>query len=155
VGFLGRKVRVKGLDVLEAATDGLDNLDVFIAGPGALAQPIPGWVEQGPVVGDAAIRAWLDDIAVLVLPSHATHKRAEGLPVVLLEAWSCSVPVLGTRSGALRWLLPPAWSFEPGDSDALRRAMIDTAFDPAARSKEAVRARQVVSALDARRDLVV
>jgi glycosyltransferase involved in cell wall biosynthesis len=56
-------------------------------------------------------------IDMLLIPS-----RFEGVPLVMLEAMSCGLPVVGSDVDGMAELLPEAWLFPSGNS----RAMIDT-----------------------------
>ncbi len=85
----------------------------------------------GPVTGFAKDRL-LDDCDVLVLPS-----RAEGLPLVLLEAGARGVPVVATAVGATPEVIDdPALGLivPPDDPRRLADAMAAMIRDPTARA---------------------
>ncbi|MEP3629691.1 MAG: glycosyltransferase [Hyphomicrobiales bacterium] len=105
IGAVGRLEMVKGHDVLLEAMIGLpDNIICVIAGAGSQMVPLQekakalGIADQvkflGNVPDTSSIYSAFD---VLCLPS-----RAEGLPLTILEAQSCGVPVVATDVGSVR-----------------------------------------------------
>lgn len=78
----------------------------------------------------AEVRDAIVAARALVLPS-----AGENLPVVIMEALALGRPVVATRVGAVAELAEPgccAWLVEPGDADALARAMVQAVqADPA------------------------
>ena len=131
VAFLGRRVPIKGLDVLAAAMRRLPGVTLLVAGGGHA--PAPGRV-LGELRGDAR-----DDLLaaadVLALPSLPQHGRTEGAPMVLVEALAAGLPVVAsdlpgireTAGGAVR-LVPPGAA---GALAAALRATLDDPPDPA------------------------
>jgi len=119
LGFLGRRAPIKGLDLLVEAVKGLverENLALrlVVGGPlevGALPLRAAWLDDRGLIHGDQAKREFFADVDVLVVPSRRMGARQEGLPCVLLEAWSAGVPVLMSDTGAGRWIVPSAWRF--------------------------------------------
>jgi glycosyltransferase involved in cell wall biosynthesis len=129
--FVGRLSEEKGLDVLlrALASPRVPNdltLDVAGDGPCALR-----WQHLGESLGlDTRVR-WLgmrDDVpdllanaGALVLPS-----LREGLPLAVLEAASCGVPVVASRVGGVPeavWEGENAVLVEPGDIEAWSEAL--------------------------------
>jgi len=51
---------------------------------------------------------------LLIIPS-----RFEGVPLVMLEALACGVPVIGSARDGMKDLLPSDWTFETENGDAL------------------------------------
>lgn len=70
----------------------------------------------------AEVRAALSEARALLLPS-----RAEGLPVVIMEALALGCPVISTRIAGIPELLDAdcGWIVPPGDLDALEAALRD------------------------------
>ena len=57
-------------------------------------------------------------IDLLVLPS-----RFEGVPLVMLEAMSASVPIVGCSRDGMKEFLPSEWLFEPGNRAACAKTI--------------------------------
>lgn len=97
-----------------------------------------GWV------AGAAKRRALEQASVFVLPSYV-----EGLPVAMLEAMHCGVPVVMSAVGSIPEVVSDgvdAMLVAPGDVDALAGAMRRLYLDPALRSRLAQAARQLFDA---------
>ncbi len=129
--FVGRLSEEKGLDVLLralASPRAPKQLTLDVAGDGPCAGQ---WKALSTSLGlDGRVR-WLGvrvdipellaETQVLVLPS-----RREGLPLAVLEAASCEVPVLASRVGGVPeavWEGETALLVTPGDVDAWSRAL--------------------------------
>ncbi|NDJ35461.1 MAG: glycosyltransferase family 4 protein, partial [Chloroflexi bacterium] len=71
-----------------------------------------------------AMPAFYHTIDVLVLPSRTRPNWKEQFGRVLIEAMACGVPVIGTTSGAIPWVIGDAGLLVPeDDEDALRGAL--------------------------------
>ena len=130
VVFLGRRVPIKGLDVLSAAMRQLPGVTLLVAGDGPETA-------SGRLLGELRGEARDDLLAaadVVVIPSRPQGSRTEGAPMVLVEALAAGAPVVAsdlpgireTAGGAAR-LVPP------GDATALARAIravLDQPPDP-------------------------
>jgi len=84
---------------------------------------------------------------VLVLPSRTTPTWAEQFGRVLVEALSCGVPVVGSSSGEIPWVVESTGGgvvFPEGDVDALRRALVALRDDPGLRDRLASSGRAAV-----------
>src|SRR4029079_19174677 len=74
-----------------------------------------GWADE------RAVREHLAASRAMVLPSHA-----EGLPVVIMEAFALGRPVISTTIAAIPELIEPGrsgWLVPPGDADQLAAAI--------------------------------
>ena len=82
-----------------------------------------------------------------MLPSLSRPNWVEQFGRVLTEAMACGVPVIGSRSGEISWVIGDAgWVFPEGDAGALASILAELAGDPAQRSTLAAAGRQRVLA---------
>jgi glycosyltransferase involved in cell wall biosynthesis len=154
VGYAGRLVESKGLADLLAAVRALAApVELMLIGDGEMRRQLEGQTIPGSHV------QVLDDIAhdqmargygkldVLVLPSHTTPTWKEQFGRVVIEALSCGVPVVGSDSGEIPWLIELTGGglvFPEGDHEALARRLNELRADPekglalAARGRESV-----------------
>ena len=112
IGYAGRLVESKGLTDLLAAVRALQApVELLLIGDGELraqleGQPIPGSrvrvLDGFTHDGMAAAYAQLD---VLALPSRTTPTWKEQFGRVVVEALWCGVPVVGSDSGEIPWLI--------------------------------------------------
>ena len=133
VGFVGRLIRHKGVDVLlrAAATDPRITVEIFGAGPDL--ERLVGLVEQLGTGGRVAFHGHVPEpripdvygyFDVLAVPSIPLPSWVEQFGRVVVEAMASGVPVVASASGALPdvvgedGLLVP-----PGDSVALDAAL--------------------------------
>ena len=132
-GYVGRLTRRKGVDLLleAVARSGWRDLCVVIVGDGperealekkAADLGITRRVVFAGVVERDAIPEWLSVMDVVVLPSR--REQWEQFGHVLIEAMACSVPVIGTDSGEIPFVIGEAGQVVPmEDVDALARAI--------------------------------
>ncbi len=112
IGYAGRLVESKGLTDLLAAVRTLEApVELLLIGDGELraqldGQPIPGSrvrvLDGFTHDGMASAYAQLD---VLALPSRTTPTWKEQFGRVVVEALWCGVPVVGSDSGEIPWLI--------------------------------------------------
>jgi len=129
--FVGRLSREKGLHVLlrALASDGIpEGLRLDVAGDGPCAGE---WKALCTSLGlDGRVR-WLgmrSDIPDLLAESEAMvlPSLREGLPLAVLEATSCEIPVIASRVGGVPeavWEGENAILVEPGDIETWARAL--------------------------------
>lgn len=131
--FVGRCVRIKQLDVLlhALASPELQALRLVVIGDGPEAS---AWRKLTNTLGllnrvhwlgalsNEFVRTWMKNAQALLLPS-----KSETWGLVVNEAWSVGVPVIGSSSvGALRASYPVEWDWmmpPPGDVPAWRSAL--------------------------------
>jgi glycosyltransferase involved in cell wall biosynthesis len=157
VGYAGRLVASKGLPDLLAAVRRLDApVELVLIGQGELRgqlenQQIPG--SQVRVIDDlrhdqmAQGYAQLD---VLVLPSHTQPTWKEQFGRVLVEALWCGVPVVGSDSGEIPWVIGLTGggvTFPEGDVPALAAALGELRREPQRRLDLALAGRAAVERL--------
>ena len=133
IGFAGRLVESKGLADLLAAVRRLPApVELVLIGAGEMrsrleGQPIPGSAVK--VVDDLTHERMPEGYAlldVLVLPSRTTGTWKEQFGRVIIEALWCGVPVVGSDSGAIPWLIEltgGGLTFPEGDVEALAAAI--------------------------------
>jgi glycosyltransferase involved in cell wall biosynthesis len=129
-GFLGQIVPTKGVHTLIDAflADELLDTELWIAGRGEGGDYENDLRRRTQAAGNIRWLGYvkpaelLENIDVLVVPS-LWHDTA---PLVVLEAASHAVPVLGSNRGGIPELIQPAtgWTFDPDDPSGLRNALI-------------------------------
>lgn len=149
VGYAGRLVAAKGLDVLIDAAAGLDGVVVRLVGNGPLRERLVAHAARRGVTLelDSGVRheQMADAYAgfdVLVLPSRTTPTWAEQFGRVLVEALWCGVPVIGSDSGEIPWVIETTGGglvVPEGDADALRAALARLRAAPELRAQLAAR----------------
>lgn len=163
VGYAGRLVPEKGIETLAAAVGRLDpKVRLRIYGDGPLREQIARDVPAGQ---DTAIITGLPhermaeafaEMDVLVLPSRTTSTWAEQFGRVLVEALWCGVPVVGSDSGEIPWVIETTGGglvFPEGDAEALAARLaqlrddVGLRVDLAGRGRREVKARFGVSAV--------
>jgi glycosyltransferase involved in cell wall biosynthesis len=157
VGYAGRLVERKGLfDLLEAVRRLEAPVELVLIGNGELrdrleGEPIPG--SQVRVLDDlthdrmASAYAQLD---VLVMPSRTTPTWKEQFGRAIVEALWCGVPVVGSDSGEIPWLIALTEGgliFPEGDVEALARLLAELRGSPERRLHLAARGRAAVERL--------
>jgi glycosyltransferase involved in cell wall biosynthesis len=157
LGFLGRRVPIKGLEVLlQAFAQVRGSMRLHLAGPGQRVRAA-GVVDWGALHGVEALRDFFSSIDVLVIPSRSLGSRREGFPCVLLEAWAAGRPVLASALDVLDLpLLNPgsSWRFSPGDVWGLAQRLHALASHPEQVDGEALRCRRRALAVHRYREAV-
>lgn len=157
VGFAGRLVREKGIEVLVAALQRVTQpVDLLVVGDGPLAgwlraQPLPaGSVEVVQGVAHRDMGGWYARMDMLVLPSLTTPTWSEQFGRVLVEALSCGTPVIGSDSGEIPWVIGQTQGglvCREGDVEDLAHAVGRLAADSEERRRLAERGRRGAAAL--------
>lgn len=132
--FLGRLTQIKGLDLLIKALQGLDSLQLTIAGDGPLREKLEADCARRGVsarflgyVEPSKRHELLAETDLVVLPSRILpNGRTEGLPVVCLEAMAAGRVVVAARVGGVPELIEDGvdgFLFDPEDVEGLRRLL--------------------------------
>jgi glycosyltransferase involved in cell wall biosynthesis len=157
VGYAGRLIERKGLFDLLAAVRRLDApVELVMIGNGEIrdqlvGQPIPGSsvrVLDGFTHDQMA--SGYTQLDVLVVPSHTTATWKEQFGRVIVEALWCGVPVVGSDSGEIPWLIELTGGgvvFPEGDENALADALGKLREQPELRRELAATGRAAVERL--------
>jgi glycosyltransferase involved in cell wall biosynthesis len=154
VGYAGRLVPEKGLDVVIDAVAGLDRTVLRFVGAGPLQEELVARAAARGVdlaidttATHATMEAAYAEFDVLVLPSRTTATWTEQFGRVLVEALWCGVPVVGSGSGEIPWVIETTGGgvvFPEGDVLALREILARLRDDPSRRRELAGRGRERV-----------
>jgi glycosyltransferase involved in cell wall biosynthesis len=148
--YVGRLTREKGIQtIIDADASGLLDIDVLILGNGALSDDVrraaerPGsrLVFKGFIDHDQTIEC-MRSARVLIMPSIWYEG---GLPLVVIEAFSLGLPVIGANVGNVAGLLRSGETgllYEAGDPLALCAALRSYASDPEAATEMRKHARE-------------
>ncbi|HVO55186.1 MAG TPA: glycosyltransferase family 4 protein [Solirubrobacterales bacterium] len=157
VGYAGRLVESKGLFDLLAAVRLMEApVELLLIGNGDLREQLAGQEIPGSRVRVldgfshermAEAYAQLD---VVALPSQTTPTWMEQFGRVIVEALWCGVPVVGSDSGEIPWVIEQTRGglvFPEGDSAALAARLAELREDAALRRRLAAEGRERVEAL--------
>ena len=121
VGYMGRFVPEKGLDLLMEVLDRIQSpWRALFVGAGPMEQRLREWASQygdrvkvvtGIKHGDAA--DYLNAMDVLCAPSQTTSRWREQFGRMLIEAFACGVPVLASDSGEIPFVVQDAAIIAP------------------------------------------
>ena len=141
IGYIGRIVPEKGIDILlraAARVDGDWRLRVVGGGSArdamralAIALNVDERVEFAGQLPSAELPAEYHKLDVLVLPSLTRPNWKEQFGRVLVEAMASGVPIIGSDSGAIPGVIGAAGRIVPeGDAEALARALAQLRDQP-------------------------
>jgi glycosyltransferase involved in cell wall biosynthesis len=157
VGYAGRLIESKGLlDLLAAVRELPGPLELILIGDGALraeleGQPIPGsTVRVLDNLRHEQMGAGYAQLDVLVLPSHTTPTWKEQFGRVIIEALWCGVPVVGSDSGEIPWLIGLTGGglvFPEGDPERLAERLAELRETPALRAQLAAAGKAAVESM--------
>ncbi len=155
VGYAGRLVQSKGLADLLAAVRALAApVELVLIGDGELrarleGQPVPGSrVRVLSGLSHDGMAAGYAQLDVLVLPSRTTPTWKEQFGRVLVEALWCGVPVVGSDSGEIPWLIEltgGGLTFPEGDAAQLAARLGELRAAPDLRARLARSGRAAVA----------
>lgn len=155
VGFAGRLVVEKGVDLLLRAVAGLEGMwRARLLGEGPMRERLRTLAEElgiaeqvtfEPPRPSTEMPAWYQGLDVLVLPSRTRPNWKEQFGRVLVEAMACGVPVVGAESGEIPHVIGDAGLIFPeGDAEALRENLARLQQDPGLRQRLARAGRERV-----------
>jgi glycosyltransferase involved in cell wall biosynthesis len=144
VGYLGRFVREKGLDLLMRV---LDRLRVpwraLFVGAGPMEVDLRRWaagrgdqVRICTSVHHEDAPRYVNAMDLLCAPSQTAHNWREQFGRMLIEAFACGVPVVGSSSGEIPYVIRNAGVVvEERDEDAWCRALEELLSSPRRRAE--------------------
>jgi glycosyltransferase involved in cell wall biosynthesis len=155
IGYLGRLVVEKGVDLLLRAAAGIQgDWRLAIVGSGPQHDSLIALADRLHVRGRVTFQPWLPSaqlpalyptLDALVLPSRTRPNWKEQFGRTLIEAMACGVPVVASDCGELPHVVGDAGLIFPeGDGDALRAAIEQLMRDAALRRDLAARGRERV-----------
>lgn len=144
IGYVGRLVRTKGIDLLLRACHGLDDpWRLVLVGNGeeraALQQQSEDLghgdrVQFSGETDSTDIPRIMQGFDALVLPSRSTPSWREQFGRVLMEAMACAVPLVGSESGEIPRVIGDAgFTFPEEDWPALHHHLLTLQRDPVQR----------------------
>ncbi|WP_392435986.1 glycosyltransferase family 4 protein [Chlorogloeopsis fritschii PCC 9212] len=109
IGYLGRFVPEKGLDLLMSVLDSLQTpWRALFVGTGIMESSLRSWAKQYPEqvrictdVKHNQVPQYLNAMDILVAPSQTVSNWQEQFGRMLIEAFACGVPVIGSDSGEI------------------------------------------------------
>jgi glycosyltransferase involved in cell wall biosynthesis len=124
IGFVGRLTQAKGLDVLMQAIDqigGSRPWSLLLLGSGEYQDKIQAWAEKQGWAGRVKIKLakhaevprYLGSMDLMVAPSQTMKNWREQFGRMLIEAFACGVPVIGSDSGEIPHVIGSAGRVVP------------------------------------------
>ncbi|MBI4790943.1 MAG: glycosyltransferase family 4 protein [Chloroflexi bacterium] len=152
IGYIGRFVEEKGLEVLVRAVAGLQgDWELQLLGGGPLKSKLKTWAQDLQIADRVRIDKWLPSaempayyrqLDLLVLPSLTCRNWKEQFGRILTEAMACEVPVIGSDCGEIPNVVGDAGLLVPeGDASALRAQIESLCSNPERRATLGARGR--------------
>ncbi len=119
------------------------NLNLILAGDGELREIVEQRIRELDLVDNVTITGWINgkDVQKYISESKAfvMASFAEGLPVVIMEAFALKKPVLTTWVAGIPELVKQdrnGWLYPPNDTNSLVNALIELTNTPADKLKQ-------------------
>ena len=135
IGFVGRMLPGKGLNILSEALERIssDDWKLLVVGNGPEREPFTQRLEKLDLIQRAQFAGavnyeemprYFQEIDLLVVPTQTTARIREQFGRVIVEAMASGVPVIGSTCGAIPEVIGDAGLVVPeGDADALAAAI--------------------------------
>jgi glycosyltransferase involved in cell wall biosynthesis len=157
VGYVGRLVEEKGVDLILEALAGLQGVwRAYVLGSGPEREALQVQVRRLGLVDRVSFDDWIPSaqmpayyrqLDALVLPSRTRPNWKEQFGRTLVEAMACGVPVIGSDCGEIPNVIGEAGLIFPeGRIDTLRSYLTQLLHDPDLRADLARRGRERVLA---------
>ncbi|WP_226886735.1 glycosyltransferase [Nisaea nitritireducens] len=132
-GIAARLEHVKGVDILIDAMTEFPELHLAIAGDGSEREALERRVNVNGMAGRIHFLGRVDAMVDFyrALDRFCLSSRAEGLPLSLLEAQACSIPVVATNVGGVLDAMDPGSGFIAARAD--QAAVVDAIYGSLAR----------------------
>lgn len=116
IGYLGRLVPEKGLNLLMKVLDSLQTpWRALFVGTGVMESSLRTWAKHYPEqvrictdVKHSEVPQYLNAMDILVAPSQTVSNWREQFGRMLIEAFACGVPVIGSDSGEIPYVIQDA-----------------------------------------------
>jgi glycosyltransferase involved in cell wall biosynthesis len=116
IGYLGRLTAAKGLNLLMKVLDRLETpWRALFVGTGAMEASLQSWAKRYPQqvrictdVKHNEVPKYLNAMDMLVAPSQTMPNWKEQFGRMLIEAFACGVPVIGSDSGEIPYVIEDA-----------------------------------------------
>lgn len=152
VGYLGRFTREKGLELLMSSLNRLKTpWRALFVGSGQLDADLQAWAKTfsddrvricNSIVHDE-VPPYLSAMDVMVAPSQTTPHWKEQFGRMLIEAMASGVPVMGSDSGEIPFVIGDAGVVLPeSDPDAWTQGLAELLENPARRAEFSVQGRE-------------
>jgi glycosyltransferase involved in cell wall biosynthesis len=150
VGYLGRLVPEKGIQLMLSVLEKTPApWRALVVGGGPLDKELRAWatrhgdrVRVVPAVVHDEVPLYLNAMDVLCAPSRTTPQWREQLGRMIIEAFACGVPVVGSDSGEIPFTIGDAGLVVPENDEAKWSGALSSLLDsPARRSELAARGR--------------
>lgn len=131
-----QKLLIDAYNLFVSECDSQHNTELHIIGDGPLYGELTSYAESLPVKEQVKFLGYRSDINKLLAQSHAfiLSSNYEAMPMSILEAFACQLPVAATDVGGVRHLLTEreGWLCEPDNKYALAKCLEQLASDSAA-----------------------
>jgi len=148
LGYIGRFLKMKGLDILIEAFARVKDCELVLIGAGEWEEPMRAMISKKALTERVRILSplprekvpsYLASMDALVLPSRTTEGWMEQLGRVMLEAMAVGVPVIGADSGAIPEVLEDAGLLYSEDTPQALAKCIESLRDDPQLCEELVR----------------